>query len=104
MATFATDQGITWHDGEPFTIDDVIFSVDYMNNVLSSGYLSKVESVEKLSDTQVKMHIKDNAAYFTLGNSAVFVIFTRNTSGKTLTIPPTTPARTQPSAAAPTNW
>ena len=73
IATFATDQGITWHDGEPFTIDDVIFSVDYMNNVLSSGYLSKVESVEKLSDTQVKMNIKDNAAYFTLGNSAVFV-------------------------------
>ena len=27
-ATFATDQGITWHDGEPFTIDDVIFTVD----------------------------------------------------------------------------
>lgn len=25
LATFATDQGITWHDGEPFTIDDVIF-------------------------------------------------------------------------------
>lgn len=73
IATFATDQGITWHDGEPFTIDDVIFTIDYMNNVMSSGYMSKVESVEKLSDTQVKMHVKDNAAYFTLGNSAVFV-------------------------------
>ena len=73
IATFATDQGITWHDGEPFTIDDVLFTVDFMNNVLSSGYLSKVESVEKLSDTQVKMHVKDHAAYFTLGNSAVFV-------------------------------
>ena len=73
LATFATDQGITWHDGEPFTIDDVIFSVDYMNNVMASGYLSKVESVEKVSDTQVKMHVKDKAAYFTLGNSAVFV-------------------------------
>ena len=58
LATFATDQGITWHDGEPFTIDDVIFSVDYMNNVMASGYLSKVESVEKVSDTQVKMHVK----------------------------------------------
>lgn len=28
-ATFATDQGITWHDGEPFTIDDVIFTVEF---------------------------------------------------------------------------
>ena len=36
-ATFATDQGITWHDGEPFTIDDVIFTVDLMNNKLKSG-------------------------------------------------------------------
>lgn len=73
IATFATDQGITWHDGEPFTIDDVIFTIDFMNNVLSSGYMSKVTAVEKLSDTQLKLIIPDHAAYFTLGNSAVFV-------------------------------
>lgn len=52
-ATFATDQGITWHDGEPFTIDDVIFTVDLMNNKLKSGYLSKITGVEKVDDTTV---------------------------------------------------
>ena len=72
-AKFATDQGITWHDGEPFTIDDIIFTVDFMNNVLSSGYLSKIESVDKVDDTTVDFHVKEGAAYFTIGNSAVFV-------------------------------
>lgn len=73
IATFATDQGITWHDGVPFTIDDVIFTVDYSNNVMKSGYLSKVKSVDRLSDTQVRLNLVDSSAYFTLGNSAVFV-------------------------------
>lgn len=72
-ATFATDQGITWHDGEPFTIDDVIFTVDLMNNKLKSGYLSKITGVEKVDDTTVDFQVADGAAYFTLGNSAVFV-------------------------------
>lgn len=72
-ATFATDQGITWHDGEPFTIDDVIFTVELMNDELNSGYLSKITSVEKIDETTVDFHVADGAAYFTLGNSAVFV-------------------------------
>ncbi len=73
VATFATDKGITWHDGVPLTIDDVIFTIDFMNNKLKSGYLSKIDSVEKLSDTQLKLNLKDSSAYFTIGNSAVFV-------------------------------
>lgn len=73
VATFATDKGIKWHDGQLFTIDDVIFTIDFMNNTLKSGYLSKVEEVEKLSDTKLKLKLKDASAYFTLGNSAVFV-------------------------------
>lgn len=72
IATFATDQGITWHDGEPFTIDDVIFSIDFNNNVINYGNLNKIYEVEKLSDTQLKLYVEDNAAYFTLGNSAIF--------------------------------
>ena len=72
-ATFATDKGITWHDGVPFTIEDVIFTVDLMNNTLNSGYLSKITSAEKVDDTTVDFHLADRASYFTLGNSAVFV-------------------------------
>ncbi len=72
-ATFATDQGITWHDGVPFTIDDVIFTIDLMNNTLKSGYLSKITSVDKVNETTLDLHIADGASYFTLGNSAVFV-------------------------------
>ena len=29
----ALDQGITWHDGEPLTMDDVLFTFDYNINV-----------------------------------------------------------------------
>ena len=29
-ASFATDQGITWHDGEPVTMDDVVFTFQYL--------------------------------------------------------------------------
>lgn len=72
-AKFATDQGITWHDGEPFTIDDVLFTVDLMNNTLKSGYLSKITEATKIDDTTVEFQIADGAAFFTLGNSAVFV-------------------------------
>ena len=28
-ATFATDQGILWHDGQPLTMDDIIFTFEY---------------------------------------------------------------------------
>ena len=28
--TFATDQGINWHDGEPVTVDDVVFTFNYL--------------------------------------------------------------------------
>ena len=28
-ATFATDQGIEWHDGTPLTMDDIIFTFEY---------------------------------------------------------------------------
>jgi peptide/nickel transport system substrate-binding protein len=79
VAAFATDQGITWHDGRPFTIDDVVFTIGYMNDVMKSGYLSKVESVDKLNDTQIRMNLVDASAYYTLGNSAVFArIFPRH--------------------------
>ena len=44
-----------------------------MNNKLKSGYLSKITGVEKVDDTTVDFQVADGAAYFTLGNSAVFV-------------------------------
>ncbi len=71
-ATFATDQGITWHDGEPFTIDDVIFTVDLMNNKLKSGYLSKITGVEKVDDTPWTSGGRWGGLFHP-GNSAVFV-------------------------------
>lgn len=36
-ATFATDQGLTWHDGEPVTMDDVVFTFQYLID-RKSGY------------------------------------------------------------------
>ncbi|MFQ7856530.1 MAG: ABC transporter substrate-binding protein [Flavonifractor plautii] len=100
-ATFATDQGITWHDGEPFTIDDVIFTVDLMNNKLKSGYLSKITGVEKVDDTTVDFRWPMGRPISPWGTPPSLCVCIPSTSGKESRIPPATPARMLSSAAAP---
>ena len=47
-ATFATDQGLTWHDGEPVTMDDVVFTFQYLIDRKSS-YCSGLTGVGRHS-------------------------------------------------------
>ena len=70
-ATFATDQGITWHDGEPVTMDDVLFTFNYMIS-RSSGYMPGLVSVEKVDDTTAILHFKDGKAFSALNAMANF--------------------------------
>ena len=74
VATFATDKGIKWHDGEPLTMDDVEFTFDYLMNVKKSSYIHMLESVERISDTQLKLNF-DGPSAFNFINYACMAVF-----------------------------
>jgi len=52
-------KGVAWHDGQPFTADDVIFTweyaVDPATAAASIGSYSEIEKVEKLDNLTVKV-------------------------------------------------
>lgn len=65
--TFKLHEGVKWHDGMPFTADDVIFSLDKMNDVRRSAisdWFPAYESTEKIDDYTVKVHLKYPSASF----------------------------------------
>ncbi len=66
--TFSLRQGVRWHDGEPFTADDVVFTFEYGRAHPDVGWfmvqLGEVESVTRLSDHQVAIHLKRPFAPF----------------------------------------
>ncbi|MCQ9618155.1 ABC transporter substrate-binding protein [Paenalcaligenes niemegkensis] len=68
--TFHLQEGVTWHDGEPFTADDVIFSMTDMlpevhgrAKVILNRYL---EGVDKIDDLTVVMKLNAPLPAFTL--------------------------------------
>ena len=71
VATFATDQGITWHDGEMLTMDDIEFTCNFsMSN--GAGYMGELDHVERLSDTQLKFFFKGPKAFYEMSTMAIF--------------------------------
>jgi peptide/nickel transport system substrate-binding protein len=63
--------GITWHDGEPFTADDVKITYDlHMNEATGSSYTadltSKIESVEVVDDLTVQFNLTGTLVDFPL--------------------------------------
>jgi len=51
--TFYLEEGVTWHDGEPFTADDVKFSFEYIrDNELGYfyDYVASMEEIEVVND------------------------------------------------------
>lgn len=60
--TFTLQEGVTWHDGQPFTADDVVFSfstfypaVDPRQNTLAQEYF---QAIEALDATHVRFRLK----------------------------------------------
>ncbi len=54
----------TWHDGEPFTADDVVFTFEFqIQNVHSmwayQPYTKLIQSIEKMDDYTVRIHYMD---------------------------------------------
>lgn len=71
IATFATDQGILWHDGEPLTMDDFEFTANFCTTH-GGGYMGEVDHVERLSDTQLKFYFNGPKAFYELNTMAIF--------------------------------
>ena len=60
---FKLREGVTWHDGRPFTADDVVFSFARVPNVPNSpggfqGFLRAIERVEVVDPHTIRLHTK----------------------------------------------
>lgn len=60
--TWKLKRGVTWHDGRPFTADDVVFTYQYVVDpataALTIGTYRDVEKVDKIDDYTVKITFK----------------------------------------------
>lgn len=60
--TFKLRKGVQWHDGQPFSADDVVFTMtstmDPNVNARSKSTISAVQSVEKVDDLTVTFKMK----------------------------------------------
>ena len=59
---FELRQGITFHNGEPFDADDVVYTLNFVSNpdngVLTQRNVSWIDSVEKLGQYKVRLKMK----------------------------------------------
>jgi len=59
---------VTWHDGTPFTADDVIFTwefaADPATGATTTGAYENIERIDKLDDHTVKVVFKVPTAYW----------------------------------------
>ncbi|MBI2468739.1 MAG: peptide ABC transporter substrate-binding protein [Candidatus Rokubacteria bacterium] len=60
--TWRLKKGVTWHDGKPFTADDVIFNWEYVVDpataAVSSGLYKDIDRIDKLDSHTVKIVFK----------------------------------------------
>jgi peptide/nickel transport system substrate-binding protein len=83
--TFYLRKGVTWHDGKPFTADDVVYSLDKMadpKRSLIAVNFSAYANCAKIDDYSVKINLKQisNSFFKTLG-IAYAVIQPKHLSG-----------------------
>ncbi|MBE3639621.1 ABC transporter substrate-binding protein [Mangrovicoccus algicola] len=60
--TFHLHEGVTWHDGEPFTAEDVVFSADVFlreTHARLRASLAYVDTIEAVDDTTVVFTLKE---------------------------------------------
>lgn len=78
--TWKLKKGVTWHDGQPFNADDVVFTFQYEADpdtaTLDAGNYDNVKSVDKIDDMTVKVTFKQpalqwNAAF--VGNAGMIL-------------------------------
>jgi len=61
--TFHLRKNVLWHDGKPFTAEDVLFTIDAIRSgkvpSLWTGYLRSIDKVEAVGDHTVKVTYKE---------------------------------------------
>src|SRR5690606_32014276 len=67
--TWKLKQGVTWHDGQPFTANDVKFTWEYASNpetaATTAGVFAPIESIDVIDDHTVRINFKDrNPGWF----------------------------------------
>jgi peptide/nickel transport system substrate-binding protein len=59
---FKLREGVTFHNGEPFNADDVVYTVDFVTNkengVKTQRNVNWMKSAEKIDDYTVRVHLK----------------------------------------------
>lgn len=53
---------LKWHDGEPVTIEDVLFTFDYYKQQNMTWFL-KITSVDQIDDTSIRLNFDDSEAF-----------------------------------------
>lgn len=76
---FKLRPGVTWHDGKPFTADDVLFSLERAGKVPNSPapftqFLGQIVSVEKVDDLTVRIHAASESTQLLLDIADVFIV------------------------------
>ncbi len=77
--TFTLRDGVRWHDGQPLTVDDVVFSIEYYLDHPGAGWfmsqVSQVESAEAVGDQQVAIKLAQPFAPFLQTVAEAMLIF-----------------------------
>ncbi len=68
-------EDVSWHDGEPFTAEDVVFSYNFLIEAGRANNLSAVESVEAIDDFSVRIQLSNTDPFFLEeGLTATFIM------------------------------
>jgi peptide/nickel transport system substrate-binding protein len=66
--TWRLKKDVVWHDGKPFTAEDVVFTFDYVNDpataATSKGSYQNVESVQAVDQNTVKITFKEPTPFW----------------------------------------
>jgi peptide/nickel transport system substrate-binding protein len=66
--TWRLKKGVSWHDGKPFTADDVVFTWEYAadpaTGATSAGTYKTIDRVEKIDDHTVQVVFKEPSPFW----------------------------------------
>ena len=85
---FKLRKGVTFHDGTPFTADDVIFSIDRVPNVPNSPnsfaqFTRGIESVRKVDDLTIVVKTKAPTPQLLSDFANIFIVSAKAAKGAT---------------------
>jgi peptide/nickel transport system substrate-binding protein len=73
--TITLREGIKWHDGEPFTSKDVIFSYDFLMKAGRANNLAAITSMEANGDYGLTLHLSEPQPFFlSEGLAATYIL------------------------------